>query len=157
MLFGRNLKLFDPEQFEISYEPVNIKVASNKISNITSHFWERWCKEYLVNLRESQRISSVNNNLPAVCLKDIVLVEDEKLPRSMWRVGIVEELYKGEDDKVRGAAVRIPKTKSLLKRPVNRLYPIESIRESDVNKDNVNSKPRREAAVMGELKRRFLN
>ena len=155
MLFIRNLKLFDQEQFEISYEPVNINATSNKISNIANHFWERWRKEYLVNLRESQRISSLNHNLPSVCLKVIALMEDEKLPRSMWRLGIVEELYKGKDDKVRGAAVRIPKTKSLFKRPVNRLYPIESIRESDINKD-VNCKPRREAAACGELKQRFL-
>ena len=56
--------------------------------------------------------------------------------------------------------VWISKTKSLLKRPVNRLYPIESICENDINKDNitrdnVNSKPRRETIIIGELKRRF--
>ena len=81
--------------------------------------------------------------------------------QSAWKVGIVEKVIKGN---VRGAVVRVPKAKSLIKRPVNRLYLIERVQnepkatiESDIaNNNNENSKPKREAAIMTDLKRKYL-
>ena len=46
MLFGRSLKLFYPDQGG------NEIILSKKLHNIIYHFWDRWRKEYLVNLRE---------------------------------------------------------------------------------------------------------
>lgn len=45
-------------------------------------------------------------------------------------MGITDELIKGEDEKVHGAIVRIPKTNSLVTRLINKLYPIECKNES---------------------------
>ena len=93
-----------------------------------------------------------------------MIVEANKLPRSLWKVGIVEELFQGKDEKIRGAAVGIPKTNSVIKRPINKLYLVERMGDntethddsSYVTKDIVNtSRPRREAAIIGEIKRKF--
>ena len=57
-------------------------------------------------------------------------MHSDKMPRSMWRMGVVTELIKGKmDNNIRGALVRLSNN-SLLKRPVNKLYPIEYVRSN---------------------------
>ena len=74
------------------------------------------------------------------------------------------EGFQGKDEKIRGAAVRIPKTNSVIKRPINKLYLVEPMRDNSeahdnssyVTKDIVNTnRPRREPAIIGEIKRKF--
>ena len=100
---------------------------------------------------------------------DVVVIEEDVVPRHRWRLGLVDELLKGSDDYVRGAKVKVGKTKNIIRRSVNRLYPTE-LRWSDARKQNLshtkdtindkinrqdNSKrairPRRDAAVAAEL------
>ena len=50
------------------------------------------------------------------------MVQEDKVTQSAWKVGIVEEVIKETDGNIRGAVARVPKTKSLFKRPLNRLY-----------------------------------
>ena len=93
------------------------------------------------------------------------------MPRSSWRLGKVEGLIKGHDNQVRGAHVKVAKTNAVIQRPVSRLNKIEG-KEENVNgdlsnKDNVNTdldhsahtsnRPKREAAIIGELKRKYTN
>ena len=47
----------------------------------------------------------------------------------MWRMGVVTELIKGKIDNVGGALVRLSNN-SLLKRPINKLYLIEYVRNN---------------------------
>ena len=115
-------------------------------------------------LCEYQKIKHPNKHQQIVNVKDIVIVQEDKMPRFAWKVGIVEQIVKGTDDNIRWAVVRIPRTKSLIKRPVNRLYLIERVQnkpkatiESDiVNNNKENSKPKQEAAIIADLKRKYL-
>ena len=75
-------------------------------------------------------------------------------------MGIIEDVIKGSDRHTRGAVVRISKSNSLIKRPVNLLYPIEykeSLNvEQEVFNEQRNQRPgRREAAIIEELKIRL--
>ena len=93
---------------------------------------------------------------------------DDKTPRSQWKLAKVIELLNGHDNNVRGALVRTTQG-SMLKRPVNKLYPIECIKYNEVENDLDNTithssditqeiderRPRRDAAVVGELRRKF--
>ena len=143
---------------------VSKMLLPSKINNVANRFWDRWKKEYLVNLREYQKIKHPNKHQQIVNVKDIVIVQEDKMPRFAWKVGIVEQIVKGTDDNIRRAVVRIPRTKSLIKRPVNRLYLIERVQnkpkatiESDiVNNNKENSKPKQEAAIIADLKRKYL-
>ena len=38
---------------------------------------------------------------------DIVIVHSEDVPRAFWKLGKIEELFHGRDEKVRGALVRV--------------------------------------------------
>ena len=94
MLFGRALRLANSESIEESNQSI---ILPKKLNNIVNHFWERWKKEYLINLRENQKIVTPNSNQPIINNNDIVLISEEKLPRSAWRIGVVEELVLGKD------------------------------------------------------------
>ena len=90
-------------------------------------------------------------------VNDVVLVYSDKTPRSMWRMGVVTELIKGKmDNNIRGALVRLSNN-SLLKRSVNKLYPIENVRSNRQEPADTGNltRSRREAAEIGELRRRF--
>ena len=61
-----------------------------------------------------------------------------------------------KDAKIRGAITRIAKTNAILKRPVNKLFPIENTYQ-DTNQTGMTrqQKLRREAVVIGELNRKY--
>ena len=118
----------------------------------------------MTNLREYHKLRSLNNNSPYIKVNDVVLIHDDNAPRHLWRIGRVIELIKSKsDNEVRGASVKVPRTGRTVQRPTNKLIPIECIgsRLQNNDTDRYKSVPaplqrsRRNAAIVGELKRRF--
>ena len=76
--------------------------------------------------------------------------------------GLVQRLIHGKDGAATGAVMRVSKTRSEISRPVNKLYPIESIENKEKEMNDVSETvvtwnfPRREAAVIGNIKWRFV-
>ena len=65
------------------------------------------------------------------------MVHDDSLPRGFWKLGLVKELIRGRDGIVRGASVRLGSKDarhSLLRRPIQRLYPLE-VRKAAATED----------------------
>ena len=63
-----------------------------------------------------------------VKIEDIVVVHNEDKHRGFWKLGRIERLLSGRDGEIRGAVVRVHQGGNqitLLKRPVEKLYPIE--------------------------------
>ena len=85
-----------------------------------------WQNEYLLELREHQRRKKSNSDLHAN-VGDVVLIKDERLKRSEWRLGRVKRLINSRDFKIRAAEVNVITNGKLqtLKRPVSKLYPVE--------------------------------
>ena len=163
LVFSRNLN-----HSSLSESPVNVEIDiyehREKLTNIINHFWHRWRTEYVTNLREYQKLRSLNNNSPYIKVNDVVLIHDDNAPRHLWRIGRVIELIKSKsDNEVRGASVKVPRTGRTVQRPTNKLIPIECIESHLQNNDpdRLRSVPaplqrsRRNAAIVGELKRRF--
>ena len=75
---------------------------------------------------------------------------------------MVERLIHGKDGAARGTVVIISKTRREISRPVNKLYPIESIKNKKKEMNDISetivtrNRPRREAAVIGDIRRRFV-
>ena len=63
-----------------------------------------------------------------ISVGDVVLIEKGKVPRFCSRMGLVERLIYGKYGEARGAVMRVPKIHREMSRPVNKLYPIESIK-----------------------------
>ena len=60
------------------------------------------------------------------------------------------------DSEIRVAIMRIAQTNTILKRPVNRLFPVENTyQDTDQTGTTREQKLRREAAKIGKLKRKY--
>ena len=74
-------------------------------------------------------------------INDVVLVEDENLKRMDWKIGKIEELIQSKDGEIRSAKIVTITNgkKSYMRRPINKLYPIESnIEDEEVKLKFVN-------------------
>ena len=71
--------------------------------------------------------SKLNINSLKINFNGIVLVIHEKMLRHFWRIAIVTRVLPNRDSEIRGAIVRIVKTNTILKRPVNSLFGVENI------------------------------
>ena len=81
-----------------------------------------------------------------------MLVYDEKVLIHFWRIAVVTGVLSSRDSEIRGAIVRLAKTSTMLKRPVNKLFIVEKA----YHDTNQTDKARRlEAAVVGEQKRKY--
>ena len=129
LVFGRRLE--PTSDFCVELQPdsgtSNKKLVRRKkmLDIILSHFWERWRKEYVTSLRESQRISKQKHSTK-IQVNDVVIIYEDKQPRHRWKVGKVIEVLPGRDGRIRGAEVKVGKSGAIIKRPINRLYPFVS-------------------------------
>ena len=48
------------------------------------------------------------------------------VPINLWRIAIGRGVLPSRDSEIRGAAVRIAKTNTILKRPINKLLTVEN-------------------------------
>ena len=136
--------LYGPDDEEFSVDSVQLTRRMKYLNNTLNHFWNRWRTEYLSELREAH-VHSARKNLVTrgsdVSVGDIVIVHDEQLPRGLWKLGRVQELFKGRDGHCRGAIVRTvtrDRQQILMKRPIQLLYPLElKSPETDDNKSTV--------------------
>ena len=55
----------------------------------------------------------------------VALGYDEKVPRNFWRIAIVTGVLSSRDSEIKGAIMRIKKINVILKRHVNKIFPIE--------------------------------
>ena len=91
----------------------------------------------MVNLHETQRTSKLNINSLKININDIVLVLYEKVARHFWRIAMVMRVLPNRDSEIRGAIVRIAKTKTILKCPINDLFTVENIYHDTNETDKV--------------------
>ena len=136
LVFSRNLN-----HSSLSESPVNVEIDiyehREKLTNITYHLWHRWHTEYVTNLREYQKLRSLNKNSLYIKVNDVVLIHNDNAPRHLWCIGRVIELTKSKsDNEVRGASVKVPRTGRTVQRPNSKLMPIECIESHLQNNDS---------------------
>ena len=76
------------------------------LSKVRDHFWNRWRREYLTDLREYHK-GKYEAQLRTVSVGDVVIVYEENVKPGFWKIGKVEEVIRGRDGVVRGAKVRV--------------------------------------------------
>ena len=81
-------------------------------------------REYLNGLQEHS-CKSLGRGAAVIKVGDVIVIGEDVVPRHRWRLGIVVELIKNNDGLVRGAKVKVSKTRNVIPRPVNCLYPTE--------------------------------
>ena len=76
------------------------------LSRVLDHFWGRWKKDYLLELRNSHRHTPYKHPADPINIGDIVIVQETDQPRRFWRLAKIEDLITGSDGQVRGARIR---------------------------------------------------
>ncbi|XP_064482953.1 uncharacterized protein LOC135395790 [Ornithodoros turicata] len=89
---------------------------------IADHFWKRWHKDYLWELRSAH----VSRTTPSHSMKegDLVLVHEERTPRQVWKTARIVKFHRGRDGENRSCSVKLP-SGNITRRPVQQLYPFE--------------------------------
>nr|CAH7734166.1 unnamed protein product [Callosobruchus chinensis] len=97
--------------------------VSNRVAEIQrrlyEHFWLRWSREYISELQLRQRWKQNHGQLEK---GQLVLVKDDNLPPTRWRLGRVEKLILGKDGIARVASLRT--SDGIICRALARLCPL---------------------------------
>ena len=139
LLFGRSLNTFWFGEEE--NENIHVDKRSRYLKTILQQFWKRWNDEYLKELREHTRYTKQVDK-PIIKENDVCLIEENKIRRNNWKIGIVTEINKSKDGNIRSAVVKTLSDTgkpSLLTRPVNKLYPLEQSCENVNDKQSANT------------------
>ena len=120
--------LCDPGDKDFDIDSTQLTRRMKHLNNTLNHFWKHWRSEYLADLRESHRYQKKSCGNPQVAVGDVVIVHEEGLRRSFWKLGCIYELIVGRDGETRGATVKIAGKSccfTYLNRPLQLLYPLE--------------------------------
>lgn len=111
-------------------EPLNPSLNSlphrlRELTELRNSFWNRWSNEYLSQLQSRPKWLNVTENL---CIDDLVLIKEDNLPPSSWKMGRVIELRPGRDGLVR--SVKLKTSGGTFERPIVKLcrLPIEKMK-----------------------------
>lgn len=85
------------------------------------YFWKRWSTDYL-HLRSAHH--NVNVRECKLRVGDVVLIHGNDTRRLLWKMGVIQEVIIGHDDKARACVVRCADG-NVLRRPFQLLHPLE--------------------------------
>ena len=116
-------------------------------------------REYLCELLQQQMCNyRWYSDVKKMVLNNMVLIKDDDItPQNKWKKGVLGELIKGSDGKVRGATLRVctkDGKKNLIKRDIKILITLELHLHEVETRDRPN---RRYAAANADLMRRMTN
>ena len=93
-----------------------------QVQQLTNMFWDRFRKEYLLNLQHRQKWTKTNRN---ITVGDIVLLKEDDVFRGNWRMGKVIKII-GSADHTRRVQLemgnkQLTTHKTILERPIHKL------------------------------------
>ncbi|VDO62594.1 unnamed protein product [Haemonchus placei] len=95
------------------------KLAISTIEKLTKKFWRLWKNEHLTELRDSHKIPS---QVPRA--GEMLPDDDSQLSRGQWPMALITDLITSRDGEIRSAMQQIS-TGRIVRRPINRLIPLE--------------------------------
>jgi len=91
-----------------------------RVQHLSDTFWKRWIREYLPELQVRAKWHLRKENLR---VGDLVLLLGEDTPRSLWPLGVIQEVFPGPDGLVRSVRVKT-KVRSFV-RPITKIVLLE--------------------------------
>lgn len=106
---------------EPTYEeiPVNRLSRWQYVQLLRGNFWNRWYREYLVELQVRSKWTKKTANIrPGM----VVMIKEDNLPPQVWKFGVVDKVFPGADGFTRVVDLR---TRSgIQRRPIHKLAPL---------------------------------
>jgi len=81
-------------------------------------------KEHLLQLRSYHEVRRPALQGPKLKVGDIVLLQEERMPRRMWKKARIDDLIPGRDGQIRTVKLRLP-DKTKISRSVQLVIPLE--------------------------------
>ena len=137
---------------EVDDSSSGVEARRNYLQKILTHFWIRWSREYVADLRTRDRAKDRAEGKFTASAGDVVTVHEDGLPRGLWRLGKIESVIPGNDGEIRAAVVKVKSKKgrtTLLKRPVQKLFPLELF--SERNRQNDEPDPENDDEQLPEM------
>ncbi|XP_065668182.1 uncharacterized protein LOC136088403 [Hydra vulgaris] len=93
---------------------------------ILDFYWHIWKGEYLTSLRELHKSVTHRSWGFQIKVGDVVIIDDPKVPRSVWKMGVIQRL-RYSNGQVRAAEIRVISgdRSVIIKRTANKLYLLE--------------------------------
>ena len=88
-----------------------------RVQHLADEFWTRWRKEFLLTLQNRTKWSTTRRN---IMIGDIVILKEETR-RNCWPLARVVKLFPDEKGFVRSVQIWVPRDKSVIHRPCNKL------------------------------------
>ena len=98
-----------------------------QVQYLADVFWRRWIREYLPSLQPRQKWNERCRN---VKVGDIVLIVDEKTPRSSWPLARVSQVNANRKDGL-VRSVKVKTSTAVLIRPISKIVLLEEASTSD--------------------------
>ena len=174
LLLGRRLLSKFEEDFDDGNEVDNTVLTKRMkhLKSLSESFWSRFKEEYLLELRAQHVQGNDPSRTPEI--GEIVVVEG-KSKRNSWKLGKIVSFLVGSDGRRRSAVLKTfdGERGRYIKRPIERLYPVEVKSKLDVTQEEIEysktdnaisphneqpiyeTRPTRVAAEAGILKRRL--
>ena len=179
LINGRNLQVLPNENYnEVVSTYESLSRRGRYHCKLLRQFTNRWKHEYLSSLLQAYKPQgSAKESM--IQVGDMVILSDGKVKRNFWKLAKIISLFKGKDGVYRAARIEVSKggKKSILNRSVKLLIPLEVRTKPDEYsaaksssecadapaqhtpaqdtpaQDIPSARPRRNAALIGELMR----
>jgi hypothetical protein len=86
--------------------------------------WRRWQREYVLQLRTYHEVRRPARQGPKFKVGDIVLLQEERTLRHMWKKARIDELLQGRDGRIRRDSLLLP-DRTKIRRPVQLVISVE--------------------------------
>ena len=127
LIYGRRITALPQCHIEEEdYHPTTQTNANKRLaylSKILDNYWQRFNAEYLPALRDRHKLPDTMTTPPNIKPGDVVLVHEDVVKRSLWKMAVVTKLLPAQDGLTRAAEIRTKNT--VTTRPVSKLYPLE--------------------------------
>jgi hypothetical protein len=91
-----------------------------RVHSLVDKFWKLFLQEYIPLLSNRGKWHTAKENIQ---VGEVVLQLDPNTPRGQWKLAIIEEVFPGQDGKVRRCKIRT--TTGSYERPITKLIPLE--------------------------------
>lgn len=108
-------------------QPSSLETPTNRLSywrriyQTTERFWKQWQSDYLSRMQQRPKWTLKAENVE---VGELVLLKEENLPPSQWKLVRIIEVHKGSDNIVRVVTIKTPTT--ILKRPIVKICKLPS-------------------------------
>ena len=99
---------------------ISVPTRYQYVQQLQRHFWDRWQRDYLCHLQVRPKWRTAASTL----LKEdtMVLLRDDNLPPSKWRIGRITTVHPGADGITRVVSIRT--TAGEVKRAISKISPL---------------------------------